>query len=272
MQEPVFEPAYLHLAGVQPFDEPPGRAVGFTRESEQVPVDGQGRLVRLERVADSAPFGPAGVDGLAAQRPGPALRRRGLGADQQPHAAELVERVGEQRVAAGVEVGGGDIEAHLVDQPVGCVADEAVERVGNRRAVLVDGQFRLRHPATRHRELPPASPGFEAPSRPTRGIGEQPPEAERPRSGCATCSRQPTTRFGASRAVPGCRTRSDPQGRAGTADRPRENAGRRACPSGGRSVPACPEWRPLLLECGGAPRDTRSEGRGRSRRSQPARR
>ena len=44
----------------------------------------------------------------------------------KPQAMEVVERLGDQRVAAHVEVGGGDIEAHVVSEPVGRVANELV--------------------------------------------------------------------------------------------------------------------------------------------------
>jgi len=113
-------------------------------ESEVVALEAKVLLLFVERAAHSRPGCSHRVRRLGAQRPPTVLGRLRLGAQQQTHTCGLVQRVGQQRVPADVEVGSGDVDRRPTHEARRRMADEPVQRICHRSAVSIERQLRLR--------------------------------------------------------------------------------------------------------------------------------
>jgi len=87
-------------------------------ESEVVALEAKVLLLFVERAAHPRPGCSHRVYRLGAQRPPTVLGRLRLGPQQQTHTCGLVQRVGQQRVPADVEVGSGDVDGRPAHEAV----------------------------------------------------------------------------------------------------------------------------------------------------------
>ena len=143
VQEPSLQAAHLNILRAQPLHQSAGIGISLDGEPEMIPLYQQVVLVVLQRPAQPGAGRPLRICRFSLQRPPAALRRSRLGTQQQPHAGDMIQRIGQQRVPAHIEVGSGNVQAGSAHESSCGMGNESVQRPRHRLLPPVDRQLRF---------------------------------------------------------------------------------------------------------------------------------